>query len=79
MKGLLIKEWYSITGMSNFKMMLFFAVGVLGFGFLDNMRFMLLLLPLVAGIFHAMRTVSGSSSRWHYHTVAVKLYRQNIS
>ena len=29
--------------------------------------------------FHAMRTVSGSSSRWHYHTVAVKLYRQNIS
>ena len=31
MKGLLIKEWYSITGMSNFKMMLFFAVGVLGF------------------------------------------------
>ncbi|MBQ9458615.1 MAG: ABC-2 transporter permease [Oscillospiraceae bacterium] len=78
MKGLLIKEWYSLAGMRNFKATLLFAIGTLGFAFLDGMSGILLMLPMIAAMLPRAVLACDENSKWQQLSLALPYSRKDI-
>lgn len=78
MKGLLIKEWYSLIGMSNFKVLLCFGVAAVLFGMTDSMSFMLLYLPIIAGMMPRTVLITDEYSKWTQFSLAMPYSRRDI-
>lgn len=78
MKGLLLKEWYSIIGMSNFKVLLIFALSALILGMTDTMSFMLIFLPFLAGMLPRTVLMYDENSKWSQFSLAMPYSRRAI-
>ena len=78
MKGLLMKEWYSLTGMSNFKILALFAVGCILIGTRKSMEFILIYLPILASMIPRMVLAYDENSKWEQFSLALPYSRKDI-
>ncbi len=78
MKGLLIKEWYALTGLSNFKATILFAVASLGFAFIGGMDGLLLFTPMVAAMLPRSVLAYDEINKWQQFSLAMPYSRKDI-
>ena len=78
MKGLLMKEWYSLRGMSNFKILAVLSVAFLLIGTRKSMEFMLIYLPILASMIPRMVLAYDENSKWEQFSLALPYSRKDI-
>lgn len=78
MKGLLIKEYYSLMEMSNFKFTMFAGLGCLILGAIGAMPFMLFFIPICMSMMPRSVMAFDENSKWQQFSLALPYSRRDI-